>query len=282
MSKIEKHCLKCNLSFFVYPSKKDKKFCSNKCYRSYPKPKGKDSPQYKKVTVICELCKKEYDKNKCDISRTKNNLCSATCRQLWLTNKLKEIPNRITKKCTTCNKEVIRTEAEFRNRPAKNYFCSAECKNKYLKKGKGGFTPQIKKCKYCNKEFTITSRGKRKVKYCSKECKINGFPRGEEHLGFKKELSRDYRSKHRLTYENTKWRTEIFKRDNYTCVVCSKRGDKLQAHHLENYSSCREKRFDINNGVTLCILCHRNFHSKYGVVRNTPIQFNEFKKSYKR
>ncbi len=280
-NKIKKSCIHCNNTFFVYPSNSEKKFCSKECYHSHPKPKGKNSKKFSKVKVKCDFCNKGFYKHPSAIKRTKHNLCSTECRQHFLAENRKNKTNKKVAYCHTCNKEIIRTEAEFKNRPAKNYFCSTECKDEHLRKGRGGFTHKIKKCEYCNKEFTITSRNRRKVKYCSNECKKNGFPKGEKHLSFKKELSRDYRSKHRLTHENTTWRQEVFKRDNFTCVVCSKHGDKLNAHHLENYASCKEKRFDIDNGVTLCILCHKNFHSKYGVVRNTPVQFNEFKNSYK-
>jgi len=279
-SKIEKHCLKCNKSFLVYPSNKGKKFCSKGCYHSYPKLIGKESPQYKKITIKCDWCDTEYDEFPNKIKKYNYHFCTKECYNNHQLGNPKSTTRFIIKNCFICNKEIKRTEADFKNRPSKNYYCSTECKNIKLKQGRGGFTPFTKICKYCKEKFTITARNKRTVKYCSEECKKNGFPKDEKHKNFKPELSRDYRSKHRLTYENTTWRTEVFTRDNFTCQICFKRGDKLQAHHLENYSSCKEKRFDVNNGVTLCTKCHKAFHSKYGVVRNNKSQFEEFKSSY--
>jgi len=279
--KIEKKCINCNNTFFVYPSKSDKKFCSKKCYHSYPKPRGKESPQYKKITIKCDLCNKEYDEFPNKIKLNNKHYCSKDCYNKSQINTQKSTTKFIIKFCEICNKEIKRTEAEFKNKPAKNYYCSTECRDLKLKQTRGGFTPFTKICEYCKKEFTIDARNKRTRKYCSNECKKNGFPKENNHPNFKPELSRDYRSRHRLTHENTIWRTEVFKRNNYTCQICLKKGYKLQAHHLENYSSCKEKRFDIDNGVTLCKSCHKIFHSKYGVVRNTPEQFNEFKRAYK-
>lgn len=54
------------------------------------------------------------------------------------------------------------------------------------------------------------------------------------------------------------WREAVFKRDNYTCVLCSKRGKgDLNADHIKPFAYFPELRFDINNGRTLCVPCHR-------------------------
>jgi hypothetical protein len=66
-------------------------------------------------------------------------------------------------------------------------------------------------------------------------------------------------------------RSDVLRRDNWTCQTCGARGCKLEAHHskagftklLKEYSiktyeqalKCDELR-DLNNGVTLCKPCH--------------------------
>lgn len=233
-----------------------------------------------KVEVECAFCKKQFLKYPSAIKRTKNHLCSKECKISWLAEQKKETTKYLTKECSICKTKFKRKESYFRNKSSKNYYCSVHCKNEKLKKKRGGFTPIEKTCETCNKLFLITSRNSRRTKYCSEECKEKGFPKGKEHKNFKEELPRDYRSKHRLFHENTVWRKKVFERDLFTCQVCNKKGVKLQAHHLENYSSNKEKRFDIKNGVTLCIDCHKQFHKIYGVVRNNEEQFKEFKNSY--
>lgn len=71
--------------------------------------------------------------------------------------------------------------------------------------------------------------------------------------------------------EAQEWRNAIFKRDNWTCQLCWKYGDKLQAHHLNNWAQFPNERLDLNNGITLCEECHRAFHKAYGlkVTKNT-------------
>ena len=77
------------------------------------------------------------------------------------------------------------------------------------------------------------------------------------------------------------WQSEVFKRDDYTCQCCGKRGGVLHAHHLESFSDNPDLRFDINNGITLCEYCHSpnkkySFHNIYGTMHNTKEQFIEF------
>jgi len=58
------------------------------------------------------------------------------------------------------------------------------------------------------------------------------------------------------------WRREVFARDNYTCQKCGKRGVKLQAHHTRPWFLYDGARYDVTNGVTLCVRCHRNKHRR--------------------
>lgn len=68
----------------------------------------------------------------------------------------------------------------------------------------------------------------------------------------------------RKTPEYKKWRKSVFERDNYTCKLCGKRGGKLNAHHIERYRNCIERRTDISNGITLCDACHKKIHHLEG------------------
>lgn len=63
------------------------------------------------------------------------------------------------------------------------------------------------------------------------------------------------------------WRNQVLLRDNFTCKHCDIKCD-LQAHHIYSYKHEPDLRYDINNGITLCSICHKTFHRIYGNFAN--------------
>lgn len=84
--------------------------------------------------------------------------------------------------------------------------------------------------------------------------------------------------RHSVEYKN--WRDRIFQRDNYTCLNCKAVGTRLNADHypiafsivleeiknkygiesLLDIAMRYPKLWDINNGRTLCVRCHKDVH----------------------
>lgn len=60
------------------------------------------------------------------------------------------------------------------------------------------------------------------------------------------------------------WRTTVFQRDNYTCQLCGQKGGKLNAHHIKRFAKDIANRFNVANGVTLCVDCHKYVHKVEG------------------
>ena len=72
--------------------------------------------------------------------------------------------------------------------------------------------------------------------------------------------------------ESKIWRISVFKRDDYTCQICSQVGGKLEAHHkipfsiILNFCNIKSRQdledckllWDINWGITLCKVCHKD------------------------
>jgi 5-methylcytosine-specific restriction endonuclease McrA len=72
------------------------------------------------------------------------------------------------------------------------------------------------------------------------------------------------------------WRKSVFERDKYFCRKCKKIGGKINPHHIYNFSQYKALRFIMENGITLCVPCHRQFHIKYGKQNNTQKQIEEY------
>lgn len=143
------------------------------------------------------------------------------------------------------------------------------------------------KCECGNEKVIITSAlTSKKTKSCGciqSEMMVERMS-GENHYNYNAELTTEERTKHRYKlggFNATKWRTGVFLKDNYTCQVCKARNGLgknvyLEAHHLDGWNWCINKRYDLDNGITLCFGCHRYFHKIYGGGNNTKEQFEEY------
>lgn len=61
-----------------------------------------------------------------------------------------------------------------------------------------------------------------------------------------------------------KWKKELLIRDEFKCRNCE-HPDDLQAHHIEAFYARPDLAEDIDNGIILCDVCHREIHQMYGV-----------------
>lgn len=91
----------------------------------------------------------------------------------------------------------------------------------------------------------------------SEDAKIN-MGKGQKNRWDKigrKEYGRAIHLTH--TKEYIEWRTKVFTRDNFTCQYCGAKNCYLEAHHIKSWAKYTELRFNIENGIALCLDCHK-------------------------
>lgn len=131
------------------------------------------------------------------------------------------------------------------------------------------------KCSKCQFEWEASISNRNTLHRGCPQCAIKNNS-GSNHYFWNPNLTNEERENNRATIENKIWRNEVFERDNYACRICGAKG-KLNAHHLDGYHWCIERRFDVDNGIALCEnKCHKEFHHLYGNKNNTEQQFWEF------
>lgn len=191
--------------------------------------------------------------------------------------------------CKQCGKEFKAIPA--RVKAGKDKFCCKDCYSQWLSENtKGENSPSWKGgpakviCIECGREFysKVATVKLGNVKYCSRKCKnlnISRNLRGNKRYNWKGNKSE--KAEIRTSFKYKCWRSEIFKRDNFTCQKCGNKGGILEAHHIMPFCKLIDNvktlypdinlvvaalgyspLWDINNGITLCRECHRKIGRK--------------------
>lgn len=150
---------------------------------------------------------------------------------------------RVALVCAVCGCNYMQHEY----RAATSKFCSKAC---WARRN----PPAVRQCGYCKKDFN--SRDKT-AKFCSRRCsrKVRVGPLASHWKGGKS--LHDERA--RLMPERREWCRAVFRRDGFKCVRCGN-GGRLHGHHIKGWADFPELRFVVENGETLCEVCHGDEH----------------------
>ena len=139
----------------------------------------------------------------------------------------------------------------FRVRPQGLEYEIVAVNKSWFKKGSSGFIG------------TRTEETKKKLSDLLKGRRISpmtefkkGQTSGDKNINWKGGIT-PINMKIRQSLEYKDWRTNVFKRDDYTCQECGSRGVTLHADHINPFAYFPELRLVIDNGRTLCVPCHR-------------------------
>ena len=175
-----------------------------------------------RIQCTCAHCGASFEETAYRLKNGHGTYCSKPCSKLGRRK-------RVSVNCAFCTTLLDLWPCEVMERN----FCSRVCTSK----GGVSAATRLKQSKI--------RRGRPAPWVAGKNCH---FWRGgitEEHKALRMSLA--YRQ----------WRTAVFTRDDYTCQACKQRGVKLQADHELPFSLYPDLRFEVLNGRTLCIPCHK-------------------------
>ena len=256
----------------------------------------------RKSNMICDYCGKGFYKRPGAVKKDKTHCCSKKCsNELLHKNRVKRIEDKFNKDIRTILHELYVEQKLSTRKIAEIIDLSVNKTQEYLHR----YNIPLRHGSEAVKTQWINNDERRKLsrktllkkevrdkirqaqqteeykmkQSISKTGKKNGMygVTGENHHNWDSERTHEQRVAERKTLKDSRWRNSVFERDNYICQVCGyDKGGCLVSHHLNSYDKHKKDRYNIDNGITLCDTCHKEFHSAYGYGNNTKEQFDEF------
>lgn len=242
---------------------------------------GKDNPLWTHIEAECPVCKTRFEIKKSQQEKYNMNFCSVSCKGVWQSEHLLGENNpgwsKQIKQCANCGKEFYR--ARYLAGREGNHFCGSECKDTYASKNISGsnhhqWTSVLVSCDLCKTEFYKPPKAIRDFNFCCREHYHKYFVR-EKRPSYNPNLSDEEREKNRSYPEYREWRSAVYKRYDYSCVVCGK-SKNIVAHHLYSFAQYPSKRLTVDNGVVLCSDHHDEFHFKFMGSMGVPCTKDDF------
>lgn len=203
-----------------------------------------------RVTKTCAICSATFDVRASQVNAyaTCSKVCSVKYRSLKMTGRKITWAHKIGRKGPRGNLSYITPEYREKQRAiaiangsGKHYKgkkLSAEHKAKMSAAHKG----------HTNKGWKLSIETRKRMSEAA--------PRGENNRLWRGGITTK-NAAIRSSFEYKQWRAEVFNRDDFTCQVCRVRGVQLHVDHIKPFALFPELRFDIGNGRTLCVPCHK-------------------------
>lgn len=148
--------------------------------------------------------------------------------------------------CLCCGKRLKLNNTRDINRKK---FCSAKCSGLYAAKNRMIQDPDF------IKRFSLSG--------CTPEASKKKGHKGSNNPRYMPDRTALKDKRMSTSPEVKEWRLAIFTRDEFKCVSCGQIGGKLNARHILSWKKYPDKRFDVNNGITLCYDCHVTLHKDF-------------------
>lgn len=253
------------------------------------------------VEVICDNCGKTFNRKKSQIQKCKYHFCCKKCqydfkkqenykrlselvgtdlRQFLLEKYVKELMTVRELACLIYNNvKMSSTIVEWLHKydiPIRygseaikvQWIDNDERRKKTSERAKKNLTTKEARAKLHDVQSTPEFKLKSSLIKRGEKNPMYG-KRGSLHHNYNPNLTDEERERKRNTLENKAFRLSVFERDKFKCQKCGDdKGNNLQAHHILNHWKYKDLRYDVNNGITLCEDCHKDFHKRFGYREN--------------
>jgi len=245
-------CEQCGKPFITYAAwlrRGGGRYCSSSCFGKTRTGHLNPAWQGGNIQLICKQCGGSFVRSRTE-SDTRQ-FCSIACAQ---ENSRHRGNNHVSCQCEQCGTIFLAKPTRVARGDA--HYCSHRCRIAAWD------TRETRLCVTCGNTFMIYASKVQRC--CSNECagKYRGVTfRGERSPFWKGGAAFGRVAAAELPKYQT-WRLAVFGQDRYTCQDCGEKGGKLNAHHLQPWKSFPALRFIPENGVTLCVTCHRQRHKQ--------------------
>lgn len=154
----------------------------------------------------------------------------------------------LTRECEKCSSPFIVHQSQTKD--GQGRYCSRSCARSGSPSRKQ--SGPVVECFTCGKQFRkyraeiVKNQGDKH--FCSPRCWY-AFNRRDNHYLWSGGQGG------RMSPEARVWRRAVLHRDKGYCRLCHST-ERLEAHHIKPFRSHLDDRWDVDNGITLCLDCH--------------------------
>ena len=207
-------------------------------------------PSYTDIKYKCDKCKNDYMSKKSTLLTQKHKgTCKSCSSRLSDYTSIKDISGQKFGKLTVIN--------FHKNNPGKEkyWMCKCDCGNNKVISSRSLKTLKTTSCGCYRKEVIQNVIIPKLIEKNKKQI-------GDKHPNWDPTKSNKERYTIRKSEVND-LRKQAFERDKYTCQCCNKTNTVLNAHHILSFSQYPEDRYILENLITVCYICHKQYHSTY-------------------